>query len=222
MEYLVFVFSINATIIFMLSFMRAGSSSVEALICAPLNAKFERQLSSKVSDKRFSGMSSYLYTLQKSKKSEVKMIDEESKFTIEIRGQTIEATKGQRLRTALLRNGVSPHNGKAKLINCRGLGTCGTCAVEIQGRVLPEKRTQIEDVRLSFPPFTKESGSNLRLACQCFIHDNLVLTKYDEFWGQGSIPSDEDAKEFFVPFRELEYILDNDDRPTAEEQTQGL
>lgn len=32
----------------------------------------------------------------------------------------------------LLHGGVSPHNDKARAINCRGLGTCGTCAVEIR------------------------------------------------------------------------------------------
>lgn len=35
------------------------------------------------------------------------------------------------VRVAMLTSGVSPHNGRAKLINCRGLGTCGTCAVQV-------------------------------------------------------------------------------------------
>ena len=52
--------------------------------------------------------------------------------TIEYRGITITAVKGTLLRTALLQNGLTPHNGRAELINCRGLGTCGTCAVEVR------------------------------------------------------------------------------------------
>jgi hypothetical protein len=32
---------------------------------------------------------------------------------------------GQKLRSAILRNGATPHNGNAQVINCRGLGTCG-------------------------------------------------------------------------------------------------
>ena len=45
---------------------------------------------------------------------------------------TFKAYDGEILRTAALRRGiVSPHNGKATLINCRGLGTCGTCAVQV-------------------------------------------------------------------------------------------
>ena len=45
---------------------------------------------------------------------------------------SFEAYEGETLRTAALRRGiVSPHNGRANDINCRGLGTCGTCAVDI-------------------------------------------------------------------------------------------
>lgn len=42
-----------------------------------------------------------------------------------------QAPRGATLRTAMLEAGVTPHNGRATLINCRGLGTCGTCAVEV-------------------------------------------------------------------------------------------
>lgn len=42
-----------------------------------------------------------------------------------------QAARGATLRTAMLEAGVTPHNGRAALINCRGLGTCGTCAVEV-------------------------------------------------------------------------------------------
>jgi ferredoxin len=52
--------------------------------------------------------------------------------SVSYRGQQFSAPQGSKLRTAMLLNGVSPHNGKAQLINCRGLGTCGTCAVEIK------------------------------------------------------------------------------------------
>jgi ferredoxin len=52
--------------------------------------------------------------------------------SITYRGQQLSAPQGSKLRTAMLLSGVSPYNGKAQLINCRGLGTCGTCAVEIK------------------------------------------------------------------------------------------
>jgi hypothetical protein len=45
---------------------------------------------------------------------------------------TLEGVRrGELLRTALLRKGATPHNDWSRLICCRGLGTCGTCAVEI-------------------------------------------------------------------------------------------
>lgn len=76
--------------------------------------------------------------------------------------------------------GVSPHNGASRNINCHGLGTCGTCAVEISGPVSP--KTRRESWRLNFPPHREENG--LRLACQCQVHGDLVITKHPGFWGQ--------------------------------------
>lgn len=32
----------------------------------------------------------------------------------------------------MLKRGVSAHNRKSRSINCRGSGTCGACAVEIE------------------------------------------------------------------------------------------
>jgi hypothetical protein len=55
-----------------------------------------------------------------------------SSCVITYRGVQLAVPQGSRLRSALLRGGLSPHNGKAQLINCRGLGTCGTCAVEVR------------------------------------------------------------------------------------------
>jgi ferredoxin len=61
---------------------------------------------------------------------------------------------------------VTPHNGRAALINCRGLGTCGTCAVEVQGEVEPRGWTPQERLRLNFPPHAPPRNARLRLACQ--------------------------------------------------------
>ena len=47
--------------------------------------------------------------------------------------KAFEVKDGEVLRSAALKRGISPHNGKSMLINCRGLGTCGTCAVEVTG-----------------------------------------------------------------------------------------
>lgn len=78
----------------------------------------------------------------------------------------LQAERGATLRTAMLQAGVTPHNGRAALINCRGLGTCGTCAVEVQGPVEPQQWTAAERLRLHFPPHAPPGNQRLRLACQ--------------------------------------------------------
>ncbi|HAX75838.1 MAG TPA: (2Fe-2S)-binding protein, partial [Cyanobacteria bacterium UBA11372] len=48
-------------------------------------------------------------------------------------GKTVTCEVGANLRQVLLHNGIELYNGQAKLINCRGIGSCGTCAVELEG-----------------------------------------------------------------------------------------
>jgi len=135
--------------------------------------------------------------------------------TVLFRNTTVEAAPGTTLRTALLKAGVTPHNGESKLINCRGLGTCGTCAVEItRGTVQPPVPSPRELVRLNFPPHSRSpaNAAQLRLACQCTLvesTDAQEVTKYDGFWGQDlSSRSTEPASEFKTYFGELEFVLD--------------
>ncbi|OAE29783.1 hypothetical protein AXG93_1513s1090 [Marchantia polymorpha subsp. ruderalis] len=104
--------------------------------------------------------------------------------TVRFRGNEISVAKGTKLRTALLENGLSPHNGQALLINCRGMGTCGTCAVKIEGKVVPEAWTTRETIRLNFPPHGPPQNANLRLACQVQVEGDLTVTKFNKFWGQ--------------------------------------
>ncbi|MEM9456910.1 MAG: 2Fe-2S iron-sulfur cluster-binding protein [Myxococcota bacterium] len=102
---------------------------------------------------------------------------------VSFEGRIIECEPGQRLRAVLLRAGVTPHNGGARLANCRGLGTCGTCAVRVEapaGAVSPP--TRVERWRLGFPPHRRDRG--LRLACQLRVHGDLQVSKYAGFWGQ--------------------------------------
>ena len=121
------------------------------------------------------------------------------------------AKDGETLRTACLRRGkVSPHNGRARLVNCRGLGSCGTCAVELgsDSVVEPPERNAIEQVRLSLPPHSrqKKHNSKLRLACQVQVRGDLTVTKRTGFWGQGEgIAPTSEATTYFG---ELEYVLD--------------
>ncbi len=101
-------------------------------------------------------------------------------FTIQFKNHEFEASEGSNLRKVLLKNNVSPHNGNARYLNCKGLGTCGTCAVEITGET--NSKTNLEKFRLNFPPHKTENG--LRLACQIKVCSNLKLIKHDGFWGE--------------------------------------
>lgn len=94
-------------------------------------------------------------------------------------GQAIECEEGANLRQVLLNAKLSPYNGVAKTIHCRGLGTCGTCSVKIEGDV--SEPTKIEKWRLGFPPHRSDSG--LRLACQCRVLGDLRIEKFDGLWG---------------------------------------
>lgn len=116
---------------------------------------------------------------------------------------------GELLRTAALRRGiVSPHNGRANLINCRGLGTCGTCAVAIsQADDWLPPLNAVESFRLAVPSGHGENNAGrLRLACQIVVRGDLTVTKYTGFWGQydqiaqPSTPTQ--------PFGKAEFLLD--------------
>ena len=123
---------------------------------------------------------------------------------------------GETLRTASLRRGIaSPHNARANLINCRGLGTCGTCAVHIvEGTVDPPTQNAVETIRLQLPPHSNKGGNRsntLRLACQVQVIEDVTVEKRSGFWGQH-----EDIVAPTVPekyFGQLEYVLDTKSPP---------
>ncbi|MEA5579984.1 2Fe-2S iron-sulfur cluster-binding protein [Nodularia harveyana UHCC-0300] len=97
-------------------------------------------------------------------------------------GKTIECDRGAKLSRILLQNGIDLYNGGAKLINCRGIGSCGTCAVKIEGEVsAPNWR---DKARRSLPPHSPTA--ELRLACQTQVLGDVKVTKFDGFWGQSS------------------------------------
>lgn len=101
--------------------------------------------------------------------------------TIQAQGKTFTCEEGANLRQALLKNGVQVYNGGAATINCHGFGTCGTCAVAVEGNV--SEMGLREKTRLSLPPHSL--SQNRRLSCQTKVLGDLKVTKYDGFWGQG-------------------------------------
>ena len=102
--------------------------------------------------------------------------------TVTVQGKTFACKYGANLRKVLLEHNINLHNGKSNIINCRGIGSCGTCAVEIRGKV--SSANWKDKVRRSLPPHSLEQ--NRRLACQTKVLGDLEVVKYDGFWGQGN------------------------------------
>ena len=100
--------------------------------------------------------------------------------TIRFADQTIECPEGANLRVVLLRARVPLYTRVARAVHCRGHGTCGTCAVEVQGPV--SEPTPAERRRMRLVPHAPMSG--LRLACQVTVLGDLVVTKPEGLWGQ--------------------------------------
>ncbi|WP_072620004.1 2Fe-2S iron-sulfur cluster-binding protein [Spirulina major] len=101
--------------------------------------------------------------------------------TVTAQGKSIPCETGANLRQVLQTAQIDLYNGNARVINCRGLGSCGTCAVKIIGPVSEPKWK--ERSRLSLPPHKADSG--LRLACQVNVLGDITVQKCDRFWGQG-------------------------------------
>lgn len=99
-------------------------------------------------------------------------------------GQTFECDRGANLRRVLLQQKIDLYNGKADLINCRGIGSCGTCAVQVEGEVSPPNWR--DRGRRSLPPH--DAAKDRRLACQTRVLGDVRVSKFDGFWGQGDNP----------------------------------
>jgi len=104
--------------------------------------------------------------------------------TVTVEGRTFTCETGANLRQVLLANQGPVYNGAAQVINCHGLGTCGTCAVEIEGPV--SEMGQREKMRLSLPPHNLQR--NRRLACQTKVLGDITVIKHGGLWGQADSP----------------------------------
>lgn len=99
--------------------------------------------------------------------------------TVTFDNHSIDCNVGDNLRKVLRAAKLPLYNGAAKVIHCRGLGTCGTCAIKVDGDVSP--MTSVEKWRLGFPPHNL--SNDLRLACQCEVQGDLKLQKFNGLWG---------------------------------------
>ena len=99
-------------------------------------------------------------------------------------GTLIKAQKGQNLRKALKDHFDFLYNKPMAAIHCRGMGSCGTCALVVEGDVNPP--TFMEKWRLNFPPHKQSLDKGIRLACQVSVEGSLKIKKLSGRWGQGS------------------------------------
>lgn len=84
---------------------------------------------------------------------------------VQAQGKTIECVRGANLRQILLQNGLDLYNSGAKVINCRLIGNCGTCAVLVEGLSQPNWRNK---ARRSLPPPFSYNRPTFSLAKQTF------------------------------------------------------
>ncbi len=87
------------------------------------------------------------------------------------------------VRTVAKLAGLPLYNGLSKLLNCRGIGTCGTCRVVIEPAEALTPPTRREKLHGCTGPY--------RLACQTRIdsdRQDVTVTKMTGFLGKGRVP----------------------------------
>jgi ferredoxin len=104
-------------------------------------------------------------------------------FRARDRDLEIPCPEGANLRMVLLHARLPLYTKVARALHCRGRGSCGTCAVHVEGAV--SEPTPAEQRRLKMPPFAKREG--LRLACQCSVLGDVTVTKSDGIFGQRDV-----------------------------------
>jgi len=100
--------------------------------------------------------------------------------TVYYEGEAIECEEGDVLRDVIEEAGLSVYNGRAETLNCRGTGSCGTCAVKVDGEVSEPGRK--ERLRLWAPPH--HPTHDVRLACQTRVEGDVEVEKGRGLWGQ--------------------------------------
>lgn len=81
----------------------------------------------------------------------------------------VKSLKGQNLRQVLMENKIEVYGGKAKLTNCNGGLSCGTCVVEVTSNKDWENRPDVERLRL------KKYNENARLSCNTIIEGDCEI-----------------------------------------------
>jgi ferredoxin len=116
--------------------------------------------------------------------------DSMPKVTIANEKREIEVPAGANLRTALRAADVQVYSGIHKLLNCRGLGLCGTCKVIVKkGMENLTPKTFMEKFRLGVSLASIGHENDMRLSCQLNVKDDCTIetqptfnTSGENFW----------------------------------------
>ena len=115
---------------------------------------------------------------------------------VKFAGRVVSCAVGSNLREVLRGEGLPLYATPMNVFHCRGLGTCGTCAVEVAsldggGHVAVSAPTRVEVWRLGFAPHGQgcapvDPDSTLRLACQVRVEGDIACVRRAGLWGQGT------------------------------------
>jgi ferredoxin len=88
----------------------------------------------------------------------------------------IQVPAGANLRTEALRAGVQLYPGVHKVLNCHGLGQCGSCRVLItKGRENASRKGFMESARLAVSLAYIGNEQTMRLACQTRVNGDITV-----------------------------------------------
>jgi ferredoxin len=88
----------------------------------------------------------------------------------------IQVPVGANLRTEALRAGVQLYPGVHKILNCHGLGQCGSCRVLItKGMENTSRRGLLESARMAVSLAYIGNEGKMRLACQTKVNGDITV-----------------------------------------------
>jgi len=88
----------------------------------------------------------------------------------------IEIPAGVNLRKAARDAGIQLYAGLTRYLNCRGLGSCGTCAVLVKkGMDSLTDKTLMEKLTLGRSLKVIGHEHEMRLACQCTVKGDCTI-----------------------------------------------
>lgn len=111
---------------------------------------------------------------------------------------TAEAQDGEDIRTIARKNGVQLYSGPHKVLNCMGMGLCGSCNVAVKSgsdkcspRTFREKFVAkwLAPLPLLLIKILSNPQKDVRLGCQTTVHGDVEVETHppinwhgDKFW----------------------------------------